>query len=118
MSGTTEDDFEIVQDDAAEEFDDDIPTKKLEPGQELRGTIRHIEHNVGRYGNSVLHLSDADGDPFKYWSNTTIDRRLDKADVQPGDRVLIRKTERENTWTDEDGNEQTSHEFEVGVATR
>lgn len=107
-------DFDMVELDD-DQSGGDVETVRLEPGEELIASVRHIERDVGRYGNSVLHLTRPSGEPIKYWSNATIDRRLEAADVGPGDRVLIRKSEDSYTFTDDDGEEQTAHEFEVGV---
>lgn len=99
--------------------DEEVPTVKLDAGEDLVAELRHIERDVGQHGNDVLHLTDTTGDPCKMWSNRTISRALDEADVSPGDVIGIRKDSEPYTFetTDDDGNtvEREAFGFEVGV---
>lgn len=95
--------------------DDDVPTINLDPGARLVAEIRHIERDVGKYGNSVLHMTRSDGELVKMWSNTTIDRKLDAAGVGPGDTVGIKKSEESYTYETDDGEQNEAYEFEVRV---
>lgn len=94
---------------------DDVPTKKLAPGEEFVAVIRHIERGVGQYNNTVLHLNDLDGEPFKFWSNRTIDRSLNEADAGPGDTIGVRKDSEPYSYETDDGEQKEAYGFEVGV---
>lgn len=100
--------------DTSDDTDDDVPTVKLDPGESIVAEVRHIEHNVGKWKNSVLHLT-RNGEPCKMWSNGTIDRKLNKANVGPGDTVGIRKCEEQYTYETDDGEQGEAFDFEVGV---
>lgn len=95
--------------------DEDVPIVKLEPGDELVADVRFIERNVGKWQNTMLHLTRASGENCKMWSNKTIDRALGEADVGPGDTIGIRKSEDSYTYEDDDGEEREAYDFEVAV---
>lgn len=113
----TFDDLAPVEDTSTN--DDDEPTRKLEPGDELVAQIRHIEKEVGQFENDLLHLTDQDGELFKFWSNNTVSRKLEAANAKPGDTIGVRKAEDATTFTveNDDGEEEEreSYDFEVGV---
>lgn len=97
--------------------DDDV--RKLEPGDNFVARVRHVEREVGKHENDVLHLTDLDsGENFKYWSNTTISRKLAAAEVEPNDVIGVRKGEEKKSYTDDDGEEIPYYEYEVRVAER
>ena len=98
--------------------DDEVPTVKLDPGEDIVAEIRHIERNVGRYGNNVLHLTLGDGTLCKMWSNRTIDDALEEAGVGAGDTIGIRKDSDPYTYTieDDDGNEEEREAYVFQVA--
>lgn len=99
--------------------DGDVETIKLEPGEDFVAEVRHIEKDVGRYGNNVIHLTKPGGGLAKYWSNRTVDQALDAADVGPGDTIGVRKADDSYTFTAEndDGEEEEreAFDFDVGV---
>lgn len=95
--------------------DDDVPTVKLDPGESFVAEVRHIERNVGKWNNTVLHLTRSSGEMFKYWSCGTIDRKLEKANVGPGDTIGVRKSEDQYEFTTEDGEGGEAYDFEVRV---
>jgi hypothetical protein len=47
------------------------------------------------------------------WSNATIDRALNAAEVGPGDTVGIRKGEDPYTYETDEGEEREAFDFEV-----
>ena len=98
--------------DTSDDTDDDVPVIKLEPGESIVAEVRHIERNVGKWKNSVLHLT-RNGEPCKMWSNATIDRALNAAEVGPGDTVGIRKGEDPYTYETDEGEEREAFDFEV-----
>ncbi|SDM47016.1 hypothetical protein SAMN04487949_1771 [Halogranum gelatinilyticum] len=94
---------------------DDVPVVKLQPGEDLVAEVRHIERGVGKYKNNVLHLTRPDGQLCKMWSNGTIDRKLDAADVGPGDTIGIRKSTDSYEYETDDGDEREAYDFQVAV---
>ncbi|WP_218836359.1 hypothetical protein [Halorarum salinum] len=74
--------------------------------------VRHVEPNVGKFDNTVLHLTQ-EGDPCRMWSNATIDRQLDAADVCPGETIGIKKSEEQYTYETDDGEEREAFDYEV-----
>lgn len=108
------DDLSKVQ--TSQDTDDDgEPLIKLDPGEDVVAEVRFIEEEVGQHGNTMLHLTTTDGDPVRMWSNTTIDRALDAAEVTAGDVIGIRKHEESYTFETEDGDEREAYDFDVGV---
>lgn len=96
--------------------DDDVPEVRLDPGESFVGTLRHREKGVGKYKNTVLHLSTVDGEPVKMWSNRTIDTQLESAHVKPGDWIGVQKDAEPYTFTDDEGNEREAYGFDVRVS--
>ena len=72
--------------------DEDVPIVKIEPGDELVADVRFIERNVGKWQNTMLHLTRTSGENCKMWSNKTIDRAVAEAEVGPDDTLGIRKS--------------------------
>jgi len=95
--------------------DEDVQTIKLDPGEDIVAEVRHIERNVGQFDNTVLHLTRPDGSLCKMWSNATIDRRLEKAGVTPGDTIGIKKDTDSYTYETDDGEEREAYNFQVAV---
>lgn len=105
------DDLEPVESPA--ENDDDVPQVKLSPGENIVGEIREVTRDLPPHGNTLLHIARGLGDVVKMWSNGQIDRKLDAAGLEVGDLVGIRKTERTESYVDDDGEEQEFYIFEV-----
>lgn len=100
--------------DSSGDSDDEVPVVKLDPGESIVAEVRHIERNVGKWNNSVLHLTRAEtGEMCKMWSNGTIDRKLSSAGVGPGDTIGVRKSEDRYTYETDDGEEGQAYDFEV-----
>jgi hypothetical protein len=110
---------------AAVSFDDlepvspreDGDTVRLDPGESIVATVRHVQSNASKHGNDLLHLTTQEGEHVQMWSNATISRELEAADVGPGDVVGIRKEKEPYTYTVEgdDGEEEEreAYGFEV-----
>lgn len=113
QNGPSVDDFEVVEPAGRDDDDDDVPTISLDAGQQFVGQVRHVEPDKGYHG--LLHLTLDDGRLATYWRNGTVKSRMKEAGVQPGDWLLVRKTEEVRSFTDDDGEEQSYHVHEVGV---
>jgi hypothetical protein len=96
--------------------DDDVQLLELEPGEAAVLQIRHIEEDVGQYGNRVLHLTRENGDLCKKWSNQTIDRAVERHNLGPGDWLGLKKEDEPSTWENENGEEQEAYGYDVRVA--
>lgn len=93
--------------------DDDVETLKLDPGESVVGEIREINTGLGDYDSTLLIIARGLGDVVKIWSNRQIDAQMASADLGEGDVVGIKKTEETSTYTDDTGQEQEYHIFEV-----
>lgn len=112
---TSFDDLETVNDRSTDD-EDDVPNVELnEPGDEFVSEGRHIERNVGKYDKMLVHVT-VDGDPRKYWCQAEVERKLDRANIGPGDVIGVRKSERSYTFENDDGEEIEAYEFDVGVS--
>jgi hypothetical protein len=89
--------------------DDNEPTYKLDPGEQLIARVRNIEWGAGQSGNALLHLTTKAGDPVKHWSNGTLDEQLNEADVSAEDWIGIEKSEDTASFTNDDGEEVEFH---------
>lgn len=113
---TNFDDLDKVTDEPSNDDYDDVPAIEMEdPGDEFVGEVRHIERNVGKYDKMLVHVT-VDGKPKKYWAQREVERKLERADVGPGDTIGVRMSERSYTFQNDDGQEIEAHEFDVGVS--
>ena len=95
--------------------DEELPTIKLDPGERLMGDLVAIEQEVGEFDNTLLTIASESEGLVKFWSNGTIDRRLDRADAGPGDYIGLKKSDDAETYTDDDGEEVEYHPYEVRI---
>lgn len=92
---------------------DDEDVYKLDPGEKVVAQIRHIERNVGRFDNDLLHLTFNTGEFETIWSNNTIRKALDQIEAKAGDWIGIAKDEEPYTYTVENDETGESEEKEA-----
>lgn len=95
------------------EFDDDAEQIQLEPGDGVVGELRQVHTGPGDYDSTLPYIARGIGDVVKLWSNRQTDAQMERAGVQVGDVIGIKKTEETATYTDESGEETEYNIFEV-----
>jgi hypothetical protein len=103
------DDMESVTSNSDEQ--DEI--RGFEPGEAIVCKIRHREKNVGRFDNTVLHITLNTGEHEQRWSNDTIESALDKIDPDPDEWVGIEKDEETYPYETDDGEQGEAYGFDV-----
>lgn len=104
------DEFTIV--DSSPETNDDDELIELEPGEEMVAQIRHIEPDTGY--NGLLHLTRDSGEMGPYFMPAKISREVNAYDPVPGEWIFVKKGSEEHTFTDDDGEERSYYDHEVG----
>lgn len=64
-----------------------------EPGDEVAGEITHMEENVGKYNQTVIHVDTGD-ETWSVFLNNTMLNGINSLELGEGDLVGIRLTDR------------------------
>lgn len=89
-------------------------TVDLEPGDEFTGRLLFRFSFVGKHDSDVLVIEDAASGAIRaYWCSNSVVRQLNEGDVQPECWISLRKSDEEESFETDDGEEVSYYPVEV-----
>jgi hypothetical protein len=86
----------------------------LDAGESVAGGIVGLEMNCGQYDNAIVVLDDA-GDVTMLRVPSRIGGEILDANVPPGKRLKVEKSDELKSFQTDDGDEQEYHPITVGL---
>jgi len=112
---TTEDEseFEELGSNGGEQ---NLKPEQIDPGETVTGSIQYLMMNVGQYDTSVVVL-DVDGETRSFRITRSAGAAILDEDVSRGTRLKFERSDDEDNFTNDDGEEVTYYPLTVKGAT-